>query len=989
MHWKEEELVGGIVKNKSGYITEAEALQSTVLLMGERDIYDYWRKTSKVQDINNWSIDKAKLVLNIWQEKFKEELAQFMRSSITTNPFKIHALTPKAMLEPIDNSRLLDLTNFKIAAIFMTIFACSVFPNFEKSSKKTTQDDETDTEKSSTNVDRFKITMLAITISIIVILTFIASLGLSSFINLPFNMATTQILPPLALLYGFRQALLIANTYSDLHRKQTDSMSELTVECLGNILPIIVIECATFIIPLVVATAFPVQATRVFSLQAIAYLLLSTATAILFIPSILTIFLSKFCCNYTDELVGIEYRGSTDGRTVIGITPPGVISITSKRKTPSKDSRPRSQPSIEEQIFSRLQDDLKNIKSDPRGATDINFSARLGPEGLRTSFSLSTSRANQTSSRQSESSSYAQQGNQAPSEPQNNLPDFILRPVAPTKGVNSEEFNDLEKKDKITETDDDSSIDDDVDDDVELCLLQKFYLAFAANRWIPTLILLLKLSLIFVLLSQSQRVKFGLQIRDIMLRGTDEYETITLREKFFPVFNVFTITKSGLDFPSNQKLLYEFYERIRNVDAILKDDKDVEPKFWLILFRNWLLELQEEFDRERNRSAISKEGWNDDTSDAAKLAYKLLAQTGRIDNPIDKNLVDTNRLVDKNGIINRKAFYYYLTAWVMNDAFSYSNSEADFRPEPKLWNENANDLRIERARPPTYSQIPFMMKLPEDQDNVKSVLEIRAISERFEQLDLPNFPSGIPFIFWDQFINLDYLFYTAVVMITAVMFLLVGFTLSNFTIAAAILIATMSILFEVFSLHGCLSIQFNSIVAVMLLSMSGIIVVQTIDIMVHFEYSEGKLAERVCTSIGRSFRTVIISLFLLAATTLVFMNSKMDFMTKYSYALAYLIPASAFNTLLMTPALLALFGSDREISDSEEPKSPRHSPIRSPSRTLKKSSDHQQKSGSSRQGRGKRGYPRVQSEISLSTISEESQTEAIAHDLKLNFSIRC
>lgn len=37
----------------------------------------------------------------------------------------------------------------------------------------------------------------------------------------------------------------------------------------------------------------------------------------------------------------------------------------------------------------------------------------------------------------------------------------------------------------------------------------------------------------------------------------------------------------------------------------------------------------------------------------------------------------------------------------------------------------------------------------------------------------------------------------------------------------------------------------------------------------------------------------------------------------------------------------------------------------------------------------KRTYPRVQSEISLSTISEEPQTDAPVHDMKFDFSIRC
>lgn len=45
----------------------------------------------------------------------------------------------------------------------------------------------------------------------------------------------------------------------------------------------------------------------------------------------------------------------------------------------------------------------------------------------------------------------------------------------------------------------------------------------------------------------------------------------------------------------------------------------------------------------------------------------------------------TNRLVNSNGIINKAAFYNYLTAWVSNDPMAYSAAQANFHPLPKLW----------------------------------------------------------------------------------------------------------------------------------------------------------------------------------------------------------------------------------------------------------------------------------------------------------------
>ena len=39
-------------------------------------------------------------------------------------------------------------------------------------------------------------------------------------------------------------------------------------------------------------------------------------------------------------------------------------------------------------------------------------------------------------------------------------------------------------------------------------------------------------------------------------------------------------------------------------------------------------------------------------------------------------------MVDSEGIINPSAFYYYLTAWVSNDALAYAATQADLRPFP-------------------------------------------------------------------------------------------------------------------------------------------------------------------------------------------------------------------------------------------------------------------------------------------------------------------
>jgi hypothetical protein len=866
MHWKEEELVGGVVRNRSGYIVRASALQSTIQLMGERDVYDYWRKTTKVQDINNWSTDKAKLVLEMWQQRFKDELAQFTRTSVASSPYKIQALTPKSMLEPISSSSILDLTNFKLTLALFTLAACVMFPKFQSQANtalsalpesnievnKHRLEDRcdpslTDQQQQQKTIPRPKLILVAILISMIVILTFVASLGLSSFMNLPFNMITTQILPPMALYYGFRQALMISCTYAKHFTRVVST--DLTTECLNELLPIILFESIILILPLVVSSVLPIQATRVFCFQAITYIVLSTVTSILLIPSLLitvlmrdSVFASGHDEDANDSTIYIKYK--TKNPRSRHPNAPSTLSIKAKKSIRGGVATTKcdKEPTIEELIFSRLQEDLRYIRADThQQQSNIDFSAH---------FKLTTSRAQTNQQNRSRDSTLETmtECTQLPSEskpPPNSsgglgsdLPDLLQWS---SNKVHDDDF--LARKENLSSSALD--VDDEPHKDTSTQIAQPrpvnrqihLYSNFlATNKWAQAIVCLVSLVLLVVIMPQSASVKCGLQLRDIVLRGSQEYDSLMLREKYFPVYNTFIITQDEFDYATNQRLLYELHKRVEQVNGVVSQthgsgDKQGESttgsKFWLIYFRDWLLELQDSFDADRNRSAISREGWSPDASDAAKLAYKLLAQTGRLDSPIDRSQVETNRLVDKNGLINQKAFYHYLTAWVMNDAFTYSNSEANFRPEPKTWNENAEDLRIERARPLNYAQMPFLLKLPEEEDGLKTIIELRGISQAFTQLGLPNFPTGIPFVFWDQFINLDLLFGCTFALLTITYISIAYLVMANLNLSLILIVPSLVAIAELYSLLGFFSFQFNTIVAVILVSSIATSTIQT------------------------------------------------------------------------------------------------------------------------------------------------------------------
>jgi patched 1 len=73
MHWPEELIVGGVVKNSTNHIKKAKALQTVIQLMSEQELYDHWNYNYKTHYLG-WSLKKARDILNAWQEKFSAEV---------------------------------------------------------------------------------------------------------------------------------------------------------------------------------------------------------------------------------------------------------------------------------------------------------------------------------------------------------------------------------------------------------------------------------------------------------------------------------------------------------------------------------------------------------------------------------------------------------------------------------------------------------------------------------------------------------------------------------------------------------------------------------------------------------------------------------------------------------------------------------------------------------------------------------------------------
>lgn len=203
----------------------------------------------------------------------------------------------------------------------------------------------------------------------------------------------------------------------------------------------------------------------------------------------------------------------------------------------------------------------------------------------------------------------------------------------------------------------------------------KYYATFITSGSVKFFGMLCFAGLMGYSLHNAMKLEDGLDLFDMVPKNTNEHEFLKVQSKMFSFYNMFAVTQGDFEYPTNQKLLYEYHEAFVRVPQVIKNDNGGLPDFWLSMFRDWLVNLQSAFDRDYKLGKITQERWYRNASADAILAYKLLVQTGYVDNPIDKSLVTTNRLVDNDGIINPKAFYNYLSAWASNDVFPYSASQ--------------------------------------------------------------------------------------------------------------------------------------------------------------------------------------------------------------------------------------------------------------------------------------------------------------------------
>lgn len=700
---------------------------------------------------------------------------------------------------------------------------------------------------------------------LLVAITVAAGLGFCALIGIVFNASTTQIVPFLALGLGVDNMFLMTHTYAQswtsLHwptlghhgsRRLDDHTGEILKRSgVSVLLSSTSNACAFF-----AAAIIPIPALRAFSLQAGILVLFNLASLLLVFPAIMSLDMKRRVANRVDLFCCLAGSNSDDDAAS-----GGELKSTSPAAAKGGNMMEKQQEQTKLQGSGRApgcSTPTPTKKKSPSIATITSSNVEAGD--AETDPSLDPLLAAQ------QTHQYATvecQGWTLSRFARHSYSDLLLKTPVKVLGVVA------------------------------------YIVLLAASVW------------------GASKVKNGLNLTDIVPHQTSEYGFLAAHDKYFGFYNMYAVTQGNFEYPNNQRLLYEYHDAFTRVSTIIKNDDGGLPEFWLSLFRDWLIGLQKAFDRDLMSGCINQERWFSNASDDAILAYKLLVQTGHVDNPIDKSLVTQVRLVDGDGIINPKAFYNYLTAWVSNDALAYSASQTSLRPEPRQWYHNAADveLKIPKSPPIIYAQLPFYLNnLGSTEDITDMIEQVRGICKKFEDRGLPNFPAGIPFTFWEQYLKLRFFLFLALACVLVATFLVLCVVLMSIWAATVTVLLLASMVVELFGVLGLLGIKLSAAPAVILIMAVGVGADFTIHILVGFVTSIGGRNRRTQMALELMMAPVVHGAISTLLSIIMLAFSDFDFIVQYFfYVLSALVLLGMVNGLFFLPILLSIVGPPAEV----------------------------------------------------------------------------
>ncbi|KAG7456958.1 hypothetical protein MATL_G00241440 [Megalops atlanticus] len=874
MHWQEELILGGRVKDSQNALLSAEALQTMYLLMSPKQLYEHFKDDYEIHDIN-WNQEKATAILESWQRKFVEVVHQSIPQNSSQS---IHAFSTTTLNDIMKSFS--DVSVIRVAGgyLLMLAYACVTMLRW-------------DCTKSQGAVGLAGVLLVALSVA--------AGLGLCSLLGLSFNAATTQVLPFLALGIGVDDMFLLAHSFTETG--SNIPFKERTGDCLRRTGTSVALTSINNMIAFFMAALVPIPALRAFSLQAAIVVVFNFAMVLLIFPAILSLDLHRredkrldiLCCFYSpcsSRIIQIqpqEFSDANDNHTFPAASP----SYTGPTITTS------TQITTTVQAFTQCDAAGQHIVTILPPTSQISTSPPsvlvppppAGPPAAPPSSSSSS----------------------APSDPYGSQ---LFGPSSSTRDL-------LAQVDETKEA----------RECVPLPFVRWNLSDFARERYAPLLlkpetkavVVVLFVALLGLSLYGTTMVHDGLYLTDIVPRDTKEYDFISAQFQYFSFYNMYLVTMGGFDYARSQRQLLQLHNAFSSVKYVVRDGDQRLPRMWLHYFQDWLRGLQAAFDADWAAGRITADSYRNGTEDGV-LAYKLLIQTGAKKDPFNYSQLTTRRLVDEEGLIHPDIFYIYLTVWVSNDPLGYAASQANFYPHPREWIHDKYDttgenLRIPAAEPLEFAQFPFYLNgLRQTSDFIEAIESVRAICEEFARKGVPNYPSGYPFLFWEQYIGLRHWFLLAVSVVLACTFLVCAVLLLNPWTAGVIVFILAMMTVELFGIMGLIGIKLSAIPVVILIASVGIGVEFTVHVALGFLTAIGNRNLRSAVALEHMFAPVMDGAISTLLGVLMLAGSEFDFIMRYFFAvLAILTVLGVLNGLVLLPVLLSVMGPPAEVTPAD------------------------------------------------------------------------
>ncbi|XP_075411620.1 protein patched homolog 2 [Tenrec ecaudatus] len=689
---------------------------------------------------------------------------------------------------------------------------------------------------------------------LLVALAVASGLGLCALLGLSFNAATTQVLPFLALGIGVDDVFLLAHAFTEA--PPGTPLQERTGECLQRTGTSVVLTSINNMVAFFMAALVPIPALRAFSLQAAIVVGCNFAAVMLVFPAILSLDLHRRHCQRLDVLCCFPSPCST---RVIQILP--------------QELGDRAVPMGITHLTTTVQT-FTHHDANSQHVVTILPQAHLAP---------------------------------LPSDP---LGSELFSPGGSTRDLLDQEEGTREKR------------------TCRSLACGHWNLAhFARYRFAPvllqpnskTLVLVFFGALLGLSLYGATLVQDGLALTDVVPRGTKEHAFLSAQLRYFSLYEVALVTQGGFDYARSQRALFDLHQRFSSLKAVLPLPATQAPRTWLHYYRNWLQGIQAAFDHDWASGRITRHSYRNGSEDGA-LAYKLLIQTGDAQEPLDFSQLTTRQLVDQEGLIPPELFYMGLTMWVSSDPLGLAASQANFYPPPPEWLHDKYDttgenLRIPAAQPLEFAQFPFLLRgLQETADFLEAIEGARAACAEAGRAGVRAYPSGYPFLFWEQYLGLRHYFLLAICILLLCTFLVCALLLlSPWTASLVVLVLTMMTV-ELFGIMGFLGIKLSAIPVVILVASVGIGVEFTVHVALGFLTTQGSRDLRAARALEHTFAPVTDGAVSTLLGLLMLAGSNFDFIVRYFFVvLAVLTLLGLLHGLVLLPVLLSLLGPPPEV----------------------------------------------------------------------------